>query len=249
MPPAPGLVILLYHRVGRRSPSRVDIPEWLFEEQMARLAEDPGVTTLDEALSAVGSWDDPARVVVTFDDGTADFVEIALPILVRHSVPTTLYVATGFVEDQRPFARDGVPTTWNALRDAVTTGLVTIGSHTHSHCLLDRTPPAEAAVDLDQSIELIGERLGIRANHFAYPKALLGTPAVREEVRVRFDSAAIAGTQPNPLPSPDRYCLNRSPIQVEDGLRFFERKAAGGMRLEDRLRQVANRRRYVGLRN
>lgn len=246
-PPAPGIVILAYHRVGRRSRVRVDLPEWLFEEQMARLVDGPGVVDLDGALHALAG-DRPGTgdpVVVTFDDGTADVVEVALPILVRHQVPATVYLATDFIETGRPFPDAGLPASWSALADALSTGLVTVGSHTHRHALLDRLPAAEVAGELDRSIELIGERLGVQARHFAYPKALAGSAAADEAVRARFASAALAGTRPNRYGDLDAHRLARSPLQVDDGLAYFERKVRGGMGLEDDVRRLANRRRHA----
>jgi peptidoglycan/xylan/chitin deacetylase (PgdA/CDA1 family) len=246
--PGRGVVVLCYHRVGRRTSSRVDLPGWLFDEQLARLVASRSVVDLDSALDALAgpppAGADP--LVVTFDDGTADFADEALPILVRHQVPATLYVATEFVERGRHFPGDGVAISWSALADAVSTGLVTIGSHTHSHALLDRLPAGQVEEELDRSIALIGQRLGIEARHFAYPKALAGSPAADHAVRARFASAALAGTRPNRYGSTDRYRLARSPVQVEDGLSFFGRKVIGGMRMEDDLRRLVNRRRLAG---
>lgn len=246
--PRRGLVVLCYHRVGRRTTSRVDLPGALFEEQVARLAAGPGVMDLDGALRALAGPppSEPGAVVVTFDDGTADFVEEALPILVRYRVPATLYVATDFVERGRSFPGSAAPLSWSALADAVSTGLVTVGSHTHTHALLDRLPAAEVDGELDRSITLIGERLGVECRHFAYPKALAGTPAADRAVRARFASAALAGTRANPYGATDPYRLARSPVQVEDGLAFFDRKVLGGMRMEDDLRRLVNRRRFAG---
>jgi hypothetical protein len=65
-------------------------------------------------------------------------------------------------------------------------------------------------------------------------------------VRARFRSAALAGTRPNRYGATDPYRLSRSPIQLSDGMRWFEAKLDGGMALEDRLRQVINRGRYAG---
>ena len=242
-----GIVILGYHRVGRRTAVRVDLPEPLFEQQMSLLAEGPGVVDLDSGLASLADSPPTARepVVVTFDDGTRDFVEVALPILVRHRVPATLYVATEFIETGRLFPNEGSPASWAALADAVSTGLVTIGSHTHSHALLDRVSERIAADELDRSIDLIGERLGVQARHFAYPKAILGSALAQQQVRLRFASAAVAGTRPNIYQRTDPWHLNRSPIQLEDGLRYFERKVRGGMRLEDDLRRLASRRRFA----
>jgi peptidoglycan/xylan/chitin deacetylase (PgdA/CDA1 family) len=249
-PAVSGVVVLLYHRVGGGSSLEIDLDASRFDEQIAAVAATGRAVSLGNALAQLASpsSETDARessVVVTFDDGTADFVEVALPILERHRVPATLYVATDFIEDEHAFPSDGRPVSWSALRDACTTGLVSVGSHTHTHRLLDRISPADAADELDRSIDLIGTRLGQVARDFAYPKAVDGTPEVARLVRDRFRSAALAGTRVNPWRGTDPYRLARSPIQVSDGMQFFERKLAGGMMLEDSFRRVLNRVRYA----
>jgi peptidoglycan/xylan/chitin deacetylase (PgdA/CDA1 family) len=248
--PARGAVVLLYHRVGARTHVAVDLPAPLFAEQVAWLAAQRSAVTLDAALSAVRSAgpadpDAPDPVVVTFDDGTADVVEVALPVLVEHRVPALLYVATDFVECRRPFPDDGTPVSWAALRDAVSTGFLELGSHTHTHALLDRLDPREAAAELDRSTDLLGERVGVVARHFAYPKAVPASPAVEPLVRERFASAALGGSRPNPYGATDPHRLARSALQTSDGFGFFVRKARGGLALEDTARRALNRRRYA----
>jgi peptidoglycan/xylan/chitin deacetylase (PgdA/CDA1 family) len=126
------------------------------------------------------------------------------------------------------------------------TGLVTVGSHTHTHALLDRLAAGEVDQELDRSVKLIEDRLGVTPHHFAYPKALLGSPEAEEAVRRRFRSACVAGTRPNPYGTTDPYRLHRSPVQVADGMRWFRHKARGGMAFEDDVRRLVNRRRYAG---
>jgi len=252
-----GVVILLYHRVGGRSALEIDLDAARFEEQVAAIAESGRVVPLAIALAQLAALpgDQPAdsSIVVTFDDGTADFAEIAVPILERHRVPATLYLATGFVDGEFPVPSGGRPVSWSALRDSVSTGLIDIGSHTHSHRLLDRVSRSAAASDLDRSIDLIGEHLGQPALDFAYPKAVPGRSDVVALVRDRFRSAALAGTRVNPFRSDDPrratdpQRLARSPIQVSDGMDFFARKLAGGMRLEGAIRRAIDRVRYARL--
>lgn len=244
--PADGLVVLIYHRVGGRTSVTVDLPTARFDDQMARLASDGGVLSLDDAVDRLAAGDDLAgHVVVTFDDGTADVVDEAMPVLERHGIPATLYVATRHVDEGVDFPDDGRPASWAGLADCVSTGLLTVGSHTHDHVLLDRLDAAAVADDLDRSIDLIGEHLGVRADHFAYPKALAPGPDAEAEVRARFRSAALAGTRANPAGAdPLRLC--RTPVQTTDGERWFDRKLAGGLALEDDLRRAVNRRRYAG---
>ena len=82
--PASGITVLIYHRVGGHSASGVDLDPVVFDAQLSWLRQHTEVVSLDAALAVT---DDRPRVVVTFDDGTADFVEFALPALVRHAVP------------------------------------------------------------------------------------------------------------------------------------------------------------------
>lgn len=132
------------------------------------------------------------------------------------------------------------------MRDALTTGLLTVGSHTHSHRLLDRVDRRVAYYEIERSVNLIEDRLGVECRHFAYPKALPGTSEADEEVRRRFRTAAVARTRPNQYGHADLHRLNRSPVQVGDGMRWFRHKAGGGLGLEDDLRGLLNRRRYAG---
>jgi peptidoglycan/xylan/chitin deacetylase (PgdA/CDA1 family) len=249
VPPPRGVVALQYHRVGRRAPLEIDLPIGVFEEQMALLADERRTTTLDRALELLAGAAVPERdpVVVTFDDGTADFADSAAPVLVRYGIPVVLYLATAFVEHRRPFPHEGVALSWAALRDLVATGLVTVGSHTHTHALLDRADASIAATELDASIGLLRERLGVDPRHFAYPKGAVGSPPAAAAVRRRFASAALADVGVNRYGRTDPYRLARSPIQLSDGMRWFARKLHGGLALEGTLRRALNNRRYAGL--
>jgi peptidoglycan/xylan/chitin deacetylase (PgdA/CDA1 family) len=239
--------MLIYHRVGARSVSEVDLPRAQFDSQIAELAESGRVVSLDDGLARLDGGDGPAApIVVTFDDGTADWVDEVLPVLVRHRVPATFYVATDFVERGCAFPGRAQAVTWAGLAELAASGLATIGSHTHTHALLDRVDGPTAAAELRRSVDLIGERLGLGCDHFAYPKALLGSPAAEAEVRRTFQSAAIAGSRANPFGATDRHRLHRTPIQVSDGMRWFRRKASGGLHLEDSIRSLVNHGRYSG---
>lgn len=226
----------------------MEISEALFARQIEELHAWGSVVDLSSALDCLESEANPTAdaIVLTFDDGTADFIDTVLPLLATHRLPVTLYLATDHIERQIPFPHDGRPLSWAAMRDALDTGLVTVGSHTHTHALLDRVTPSEAETEVRRSISLIEDRLGVTVEHFAYPKAVAGSPGAEEVVRRRFRSAALAGTRPNRYGLTDLHRLARSPIQEADEFRWFERKARGGMRLEDDVRRLVNRRRYAG---
>lgn len=243
--PRSGITILIYHRVGAGTGGEMDLAPAAFDAQLQWLRDTQRMLTLDAALAELTAPAGSAErgVVLTFDDGTSDWLDHVLPALERHVVPATFYVATSFIDERIDFPGGGRPLDWAGLRELASSDLVTIGSHTHRHLLLDRLAPREVDTELDRSVELLGDRLGVRAEHFAYPKAVAGSPAADAAVRRRFRSAVLAGTRPN-LPGADVHRLQRSPVQASDGDRWFRRKALGGLRLEDDLRRGVNRMRY-----
>jgi peptidoglycan/xylan/chitin deacetylase (PgdA/CDA1 family) len=243
-PPASGLVILEYHRVGRQSERELDLDAGLFRDQMSWLGHDRSALSLDDGLATLSTPDGPRATVVTFDDGTADFMDHALPALVSNQIPATYYVATQFIDEQRSFPYGGTPLSWAALAEAVGTGLVTVASHTHSHAVLDKVDGPAAADELKRSAQLIEDNLGTPANHFAYPKGVFGGETIEQLVMGQYASAALVNGCSNPYGASNRYRLNRSPIQQADGMRYFECKVRGGLRAEGSLRNSVNRLRY-----
>lgn len=250
-PPAAGVSMLIYHRVGAATTSSIDLSLSEFRAQLARLREQHRVITLDEAIRGLSREDHSVdgSVVLTFDDGTDDFVDVVVPELVEQHLPATLYLATQFVDDQRKFPWGTAPLTWSGLRQAVSTGLVTVGSHTHSHLLLDRVSVAQATADVDRSIDLIGSELGAAPIHFAYPKALPGTPGIQEVIAARFRSAALARSRINQVGQTNLHRLWRTPMQSGESLDLFSHKASYGLRLEGSVREMVSRRRTRGATN
>ncbi len=246
VPPPSGVVVLIYHRVGGSSTLDVDLPVAAFEAQMETLAASGRVIAIDTAIDQIegGNPSEPGGVVITFDDGTADFADVAVPILERWNLPSTLYLATAFIDEGRDFPHEGRPLSWSAIQDVHATGNVTVGSHTHTHALLDRLPPGEIDAEFDRADDLIAAHTDSRPRHFAYPKAVAGSSLADAAARIRYRSAAVAGTHANPIGSTDPHRLARSPIQCSDGTRFFTAKLGGGMRWEDSIRMTANRWRY-----
>lgn len=241
--PRPGVVILIYHRVGGGTSSSIDLDIESFRWQMEYLSENASVVTLDEALRQMSLGDAAPSVVITFDDGTNDFTDNAVPIMVETGVPSLLYAETAPITSGRKNASGLIPTSWSALSDAISTGLVSVGSHTHNHRLMRDLDASSSSAELERSIAAIHENLGAFPSHFAYPKAVDGNPAANLEVRRRFRSAALGGGRAN-VPGCDPYRLSRTPIQRADDRSKFISKIRGGMRLEGILREQVGRRRY-----
>jgi peptidoglycan/xylan/chitin deacetylase (PgdA/CDA1 family) len=237
VPWRPGVTILIYHRVGGGTDSSVDLPVTQFCDQLDMLVASHSVISLDEATQRLRSPDsavDPA-VVITFDDGSSDFCEHALPALVERRLPVTLYLATAFVGGTLPW---GVPAvTWDQLAAAQAAAgtSLEIGAHSHRHELFDSMSGERAASDLDACGQAIESHLGIGARHFAYPKAVTPSAAAETVVRRRYATAAVAGSRAN-LPGGDLHRLFRTPVQRHDSAATFAWKVRGGGRLDGTLR-------------
>jgi peptidoglycan/xylan/chitin deacetylase (PgdA/CDA1 family) len=98
------LSILTYHRVVAEPDALV--PDHVcaadFDWQLAALARWFRVLPLREAVSRLRAGTLPARAAsVTFDDGYADNANVALPLLLKHGLPATFFVATGFLDGGR----------------------------------------------------------------------------------------------------------------------------------------------------
>jgi len=215
------LGILLYHRVGQ-GPSEIELPIDRFERHLEALVQAGGVRSLDDALG-----DEQGGIVVSFDDGYRDFHDRVVPLLVRYRVPAVLYLATGLVRDEAHDERsdpDGL--SWSQLDEAVATGYVTVGAHTHSHRALSRTTEQVADEEMRRSKELIEDRLGVACRHFAYPFAV-GSPAADRVARRLFESAALDAWKTNRRGKLDRYRLGRMPVLRSDGQLFFRAKVRG----------------------
>lgn len=97
--------ILLYHRIVNDSSKYPNKGPWIhgpikhFENEIAHLKKNYQILPIDEVVqylkSGVG-FTKPS-VAITFDDGYLDNYTLAYPILKKHGVPATIYLATSLV--------------------------------------------------------------------------------------------------------------------------------------------------------
>ncbi|MFF6995132.1 polysaccharide deacetylase family protein [Streptomyces sp. NPDC008313] len=164
----------MYHSVGDCSddPYRITVSPDRLDQQLGRLRRrglrGVGMAELLTARARGGGGD---LVGLTFDDGYADFVEHALPVLRRHGCGATLFVLPG---------RLGGDNAWDPLgprrplldeagiRLAAAEG-VEIGSHGLTHVDLTRADDALLHAEVAGSRALLAELTGAAVDGFCYP--------------------------------------------------------------------------------
>lgn len=98
------LNVLIFHRVLPQPdplfPDEVDAAR--FDELLGWVKAWFNVLPLDEAAKRLQDGSLPARAAaLSFDDGYADNHDVALPLLQRHGLPCSFFVATGFLDGGR----------------------------------------------------------------------------------------------------------------------------------------------------
>ena len=109
-------------------------------------------------------------VVVTFDDGFADFQARAFPILKDYEFSATVFLPTGFISDEMSVLKGKRCLRWCDVCELAESG-VQFGSHTVTHPKLRDLPLVQVEKELRESKDILEDRLGKEVESFSCPYA------------------------------------------------------------------------------
>ncbi len=178
-PTRTGHPILMYHSISDEAHARFRkfaVSPAHFAEQMAYLAEQRYTTlTVSQYVRRrnLGPALPDRVVVLTFDDGFADFQTAALPVLKRYGFTATLYLPTAFIGDtsrwlQWEHEADRPLLTWPQVTEVQAQG-IECGAHSHRHLPLDVLPLEVARTEITRCKQILEDQLGCEVTSFAYP--------------------------------------------------------------------------------
>ncbi|MFI2374281.1 polysaccharide deacetylase family protein [Streptomyces sp. NPDC018964] len=217
--PRPGPVpwVAMYHSVGDCSddPYRITVTPGRLGRQLAWLCRQGlrGVSVA-ELLAARARGEGRNLVGLTFDDGYADFLTGALPLLRRFRCGATLFVLPGRLGGDNawdPLGPRKPLLTADGIRRAADAG-VEIGSHGLTHIDLTRADDAALTAEVAESRALLAELTGAPVHGFCYPYGTVDARAV-EAVRKAGYTYACA-IDPGPLTGP--HALPRAHVGQND---------------------------------
>lgn len=228
--------ILMYHSVSDQ-PNEETMPHSVrpsdLAEQLAYLKES-GFTplTLGDLVASFnknnGRILPDKPIVLTFDDGYADFHSQALPLLERYAFPATVFLTSGWVSDAGKDAA-GRPLddmlSWTQAREAAQTG-IEIGGHSHSHPQLDQLRSEELRQELRRNKALLEDKIGTPVATMAYPFGY-SSARVRREVRKAGYFAACAVANSIAADKHDMLAIPRLTISTSTTTAMFRRAVEG----------------------
>jgi peptidoglycan/xylan/chitin deacetylase (PgdA/CDA1 family) len=174
------LICPLYHRVNTEVYSN---SLEIMDAHLRHIAGHFNVVLPGEPLSR-----QKLNVCLTFDDAFFDFYHLVFPMLKKYSVRAVLAVPVKYILDDTTVPVDvrlSVPheeshldgiyqhkapyCTWKELEEMSESGLVSIASHSYSHCAIRSDGSANLDLELVQSKQILEEKLGISIRTFVYP--------------------------------------------------------------------------------
>jgi peptidoglycan/xylan/chitin deacetylase (PgdA/CDA1 family) len=234
--------ILMYHSISNPEQASkafrpFTLSPALFAQHLAYLREHgytPICVSEYIAMRQRQAWQDlPERpIMLTFDDGFADFFREALPLLQRYRFPATLYIATSFVNGtSRWLQRSGEGSrqmlTWEQVSESAASG-IECGAHSHHHMQLDTLPYCQARAEVYDSKQLLEEYSGKTVQSFAYPHGY-HSKAIKQIVReAGFTSACTV-----------KFCMSTRESDVFALPRLFMSADTGVAQLQALLAQPA----------
>lgn len=160
--------MLLYHSVsppgaGGDDPWQVRLADFTVDMQAVAASGRTPITASRYARWLRGDECLPQRpILVTFDDGFADFADAALPVLRDLGIPATLFVTTGWIGQPRMLSA-------RTLTDLATADDVELGAHSVSHPHVDILGYERARVEIGDCRGALQDLTGCPVDSFAYP--------------------------------------------------------------------------------
>ena len=236
--------ILMYHMIAApRRGARFNglrVPPRCFEKQLQWLSQQGWHSfTVSELVTQAGKLPQKS-FAITFDDGYADNLLQALPLLKKYRCKATLYlVVDRFGRDwstqRKAHHNEGELKQEDKLSDAqvqemLDSGCIELGSHSMTHANFYRLDADAVSKELNDSRKALQERFGVSVQSFAYPFGLYRPEQVALVEGAGFSSAVTTREGIEDAQSWNVLQLPRIKISGKDNWLAFLLRMRGGRR-------------------
>jgi peptidoglycan/xylan/chitin deacetylase (PgdA/CDA1 family)/glycosyltransferase involved in cell wall biosynthesis len=251
------LPVLLYHRVAGSAGMRhreLTVSPQAFERHMQWLARRGfrGITASDWIAWCTGTHSLPRKpVLLTFDDGYADLVEHAFPVLERHGFSANVFVVSAEMGGHASWQVDPELARQRLLSSEQLRHLagqgIEVGAHGRTHANLARADDGELRTEIELGTAELENAVGHSIFAFAYPYGAFDERAQRL-VRQLFRCAFTTNGRVNTLRT-DPHLMSRTMVQPGDSVLELElrlrlgrnpiERARATLRIRSRLKSLA----------
>ncbi len=214
---APGWPLVVYfHHVNAAIDHYTSLTPYSFRYGLDLLLSSFKPVSIDDLIDGHGSFTVPGEpvVVITFDDGYADLLDDAVPVLAERGVRALFFLCTDLIGRRSADPRQN-HLSWPEAADLAAAGHA-IGSHGRSHRALTELSPDETRQEVTGSLSDLRARLGIRRPVYAYPYGKVGPVP---DIIAGFDGplTAFGTVKSPPLPWPQaRAAIRRTYLPAGD---------------------------------
>ncbi len=236
--------VLMYHMV--REPvagakfNALRVSPAMFEKQIRYLSDNGWhFFTLSELIKQKNDLPQKS-VAITFDDGYADNLANALPILKKYHAKATIYLVLDRHNREwsskrkkknnsgelmkEPKLLDG------QVRELIDSGLIEIGSHTLTHDNLPALSTEQKQQEIVESRKQLQRLFNIECDAFCYPFGLYDEMDLKLVKQAGYTHATTTEKGIDDLGTADPYQLKRITISGKDNMLAFRLKLKTGKR-------------------
>ncbi len=236
-PPPHGLRILTYHRVDCFPDYPLCTPQREFRRQIEYLLDQNILLDFEEAMRVIRGEREIRRnqVALTFDDGYRDHFTNAYRILEEYGIKACFFLVTDRIGSLGEFdwlKKLGPPNyhilNWEQAVCLAESGMA-LGSHTARHERLALLQEDQSRATIEESLQTLEDRAGVRTKYFAYPYGRKEDYSDRDisilkENGIEFGFTSTYGAIKGEV---DPYRLPRINVDSSDTFEIFKSKIYG----------------------
>jgi peptidoglycan/xylan/chitin deacetylase (PgdA/CDA1 family) len=146
------------------------------------------------------AWDSPAAVSITFDDGSHDQFDRAVPLLNRYGFKANFGLAAAWTEAEPAWHAEPDGTSFLRIGVAEAKQLIAQGHRVASHGVAHDMPesrPGQLTEEVTGARALLEQKLGVPVNVFHYPYSAAGPDVVKAVRQAGYWFARTAGERYN----------------------------------------------------
>lgn len=226
----------MYHNVVEAI--QPEAPDWIqvntFKEQMEYILKE-GFTPITPDLLLTKNLLPKKPILITFDDGYEGVYQFAFPILKTLDIKFTVFIISSFISDETHRKTNSWNFGWRPetfhlskkmLVEMLESGLLTLGSHTHSHQMFKDISEQEIEQEISSSLQFLKQEYHQDVISFSYPGGYIGNEKTTYEILKKHHIQLAFGGQIDQIENLDKInYFNIFRINITNDINFTSEKA------------------------